>query len=575
MVINMSYRKNYERWLTSDKVDENTKAELRAITDDEEIKLRFVRSLEFGTAGLRGTMMAGINAMNIYTVAHATQGLADLINKLGKSERGVAIAYDSRNNSELFAKTAAGTLAANGIKVYIFDSLRPTPVLSFAVRELHTIAGINITASHNPGQYNGYKAYWEDGAQLPPDHAATVTEFINAADIFDDVRTMDFDKAVSDGIVEFIPTSLDEKYLQNVLAEAVNPDVVKKVADELEIVYTPLHGAGYKMVPEIMRRIGVKHIETVDEQMVLDGNFPTIGYPNPEFPEAFEFGIKLAEKVKSDLIIATDPDADRVGVMSRDKSGKFIRLTGNQVGALLLDYIITAYEKKGMPENPYAIKTIVTTDIVTKICEAHGVRLHNVLTGFKFIGEVIKTYECTGHDNYIFGFEESYGYLKGTYARDKDAVVATMLICEMAAYYSTKRMTLCDAVQALYERYGYYDEGLANIYMEGLDGLECIKKLMDNLRSNPPTELAGRRIIERRDYLNDTVLDVDTGKVTSTGLPSSNVLYYVTDCRDVIVIRPSGTEPKIKIYILAHHDDPALLKEKIEAYKKVTDTWVD
>ena len=571
----MSYRENYNRWLNSSKVDETTKSELRAVTDDEDIKLRFIKSLEFGTAGLRGTMMAGTNAMNVYTVAHATQGLADLINKEGKSDRGVAIAYDSRNNSELFAKTAACTLAANGIKVYIFDSLRPTPVLSFAVRELHTIAGINITASHNPKQYNGYKAYWEDGAQLPPDHAATVSEFIAAADIFDDVKTVDFDKALAEGIIEYIPASLDEKYLENVLAEAVNPDVVKKVADELEIVYTPLHGAGHSMVPEVMRRIGVKHIDTVDEQMVLDGNFPTVSYPNPEFPEAFELGIELAEKVKSDLIIATDPDADRVGIMSRDKSGKFVRLTGNQVGALLLDYIITAYEEKGMPENPYAVKTIVTTDMVTKICNDHGIKLHNVLTGFKFIGEVIKTYEVTGHDNYILGFEESYGYLKGTYARDKDAVVAAMLLCEMAAYYFTKGMTLSDAMQELYNRYGYYDEGVANIYMDGLDGLERMKKLMNDLRENPPKELAGRRVIEYRDYLKDTVLDVDTGKITSTGLPSSNVLYYVTECRDVIVIRPSGTEPKIKIYILAHDETLDAVKKKIEEYKKVTNTWVD
>ena len=571
----MSYKENYKRWLNSEKVDEATKSELRSVTNDEEIKLRFTGSLEFGTAGLRGTMMAGTNAMNVYTVAHATQGLADLINQEGKADRGVAVAYDSRNNSELFARTAAVTLAANGIKVYIFDSLRPTPVLSFAVRELGTIAGINITASHNPKQYNGYKAYWEDGAQLPPDHAATVSKFIAAADIFDDVKTVDFDKAVAEGIIEFISPSLDEKYLKNVLSEAVNPDVVKKVADELEIVYTPLHGAGHSMVPEVMRRIGVKHIDTVDEQMVLDGNFPTVAYPNPEFPEAFELGIELAEKVKSDLIIATDPDADRVGIMSRDKSGKFQRLTGNQVGALLLDYIITAYEEKGMPENPYAIKTIVTTDMVTKICNDHSIKLHNVLTGFKFIGEVIKTYEVTGHDNYIFGFEESYGYLKGTYARDKDAVVATMLICEMAAYYFTKGMTLSDALQALYDRYGYYCEGVANIYMDGLDGIERMKKLMNGLRENPPAELAGRRIIERRDYLNDTVLDVNTGKVTSTGLPSSNVLYYVTDCGDVIVIRPSGTEPKIKIYILAHDETREAVEEKIEAYKKVTDTWVD
>ncbi len=572
----MNYRENYNRWLTSDKVDEATKEELRKIADDDgEIKLRFIKSLEFGTAGLRGTMMAGTNAMNVYTVAHATQGLADLINELGKADRGVAIAYDSRNNSELYAKTAASVLAANGITAHIFDSLRPTPVLSFAVRELHAIAGINITASHNPKQYNGYKAYWEDGAQLPPDHAATVSKSIAEADIFDDVKIMDFDAALSEGLIKYIPASLDEAYMQNVIGQAVNPDIIKQVADTLEIVYTPLHGAGYKMVPEVLRRVGLKHMDVVEEQMVLDGDFPTVAYPNPEVPDVFELGIKLSEKVHSDLIIATDPDCDRVGIMSRDKSGKFVRLTGNQVGALLLDYIITAYEETGMPENPYAIKTIVTTDMVTKICEAHGIKLHNVLTGFKFIGEVIKQYEAAGNGSYIFGFEESYGYLKGTYARDKDAVVASMLLCEMAAYYSTKGMTLCDALQGLYDRYGYYDEGVANIYMDGLDGIERMKKLMNDLREAPPTELAGRRIVEIRDYLNDTVLDVDTGKVTSTGLPSSNVLYYVTECGDVIVIRPSGTEPKIKIYILAHDESLDVVKKKVDEYAKATDTWVD
>lgn len=572
----MSYKETYKRWLTSDKIDEKTKEELRKIADDdEEIKLRFIKPLEFGTAGLRGVMMAGINAMNVYTVAHATQGLADLINIEKKAERGVAIAYDSRNNSELFARCAASTLAANGIKVYIFPSLRPTPVLSFAVRELGTIAGINITASHNPSQYNGYKAYWEDGAQLPPDHAATVSKFIAAADIFDDVKTTDFDKAVESGLIEFIPESLDEAYMSRVLAEAVNPDIVKAVADELEIVYTPLHGAGYKIVPEVLRRIGVKHIDVVEEQMLLDGNFPTVAYPNPEVPDAFRLGIELAEKVKSDLIIATDPDADRVGVMSRDKSGIFRRLTGNQVGALLLDYIVCAYEEKGMPKDPYSIKTIVTSEMITQICKAHNIKLFNVLTGFKFIGEVIKECEASGHGSYIFGFEESYGYLKGTYARDKDSVVASMLICEMAAYYQTKCMTLCDALDGLYERYGFWDEGAANIYMEGLDGIERMKTLMNDLRENPPTELAGYKVTERRDYLNDTVLDIATGKVTSTGLPTSNVLYFVTEAGDRIIMRPSGTEPKIKIYILANGKSLEDVKAKIAAYAKVTDTWVD
>ncbi len=571
----MTYRENYERWLNSDKVDEATKSELRGIaSDDEEIKFRFIKDLEFGTAGLRGTMVAGTNAMNVYTVAHATQGFADLINKEGKASRGVAISYDSRNNSELFAKTAACVLASNGIKVMLFRGVRPTPVLSFAIRELRAIAGINITASHNPKQYNGYKAYWEDGAQLSPDHAATVSEFIDAADIFDEVRTMDFDTAVSEGLIEFIPDSIDEKYLANVLAEAVNPDIVAKAADELQIVYTPLHGAGYKLVPEIMRRLGIKHIATVDEQMVLDGNFPTASFPNPEIPDVFKLGIELAKKVGSDLIVATDPDADRVGVMSRDKNGDFKNLTGNQVGALLLDYIITANESKGMPENPYAIKTIVTTEMITKICKVHNVRLFNVLTGFKFIGEVIKKNEASGHNTYLFGFEESYGYLKGTYARDKDAVVASMLICEMAAYYATKNMTLCDALQSLYERYGYYCEGVANIYMEGLDGIEKMTRLMDELRENPPSELAGYRVIERRDYLKDTVLDIETGKVTSTGLSKSNVLYFKTEANDVIVIRPSGTEPKIKTYILAYDETYEKVNEKIAAYSRVTDSWV-
>ncbi|MCI8388778.1 MAG: phospho-sugar mutase [Clostridiales bacterium] len=572
----MTYRENYERWLASDKVDEATKEELRAIADnDDEIKFRFVKDLEFGTGGLRGTMVAGTNAMNVYTVAHATQGLADLINKEGKAEMGVAVGCDSRNNSRLFAETSARVLAANGIKVKLFRGIRPTPTLSFAVRELHCIAGINITASHNPKQYNGYKAYWEDGAQLPPDHAKTVSEFIAAADIFDDVKLISLEDGLASGIIEYIPDEFDEIYLKNVIAEAVNPKVIDEVADELKIVYTPLHGAGYKLVPEVLHRIGLKHIYPVEEQMVLDGNFPTVSFPNPEYPAVFELGIKLAEKVGSDLIVATDPDADRMGIMSRDKTGKFVCLTGNQVGALLLDYIITAYEATEMPENPYAVKTIVTTEIITEICKRHNVRLFNVLTGFKFIGEVIKKYETTGHDNYIFGFEESYGYLKGTYARDKDSVVATMLLCEMAAYYKTKGMTLCDALMSLYERYGYYNEGASNIYMEGLDGLEKMKALMDKLRNDPPAELAGYRVIERRDYLKDIVLDVDTGKVTSTGLPTSNVLYFATEAGDVIVIRPSGTEPKIKTYILAHGASLDEANAKIAAYAKVTDSWTE
>ncbi len=572
----MTYKENYLRWLSCDKVDESTKNELRAIADnDEEIKFRFVKDLEFGTAGLRGTMVAGTNAMNVYTVAHATQGLSALINKLGEAERGVAVGYDSRNNSKLFAETAARVLAANGVKVKLFKGIRPTPVLSFAVRELNCIAGINITASHNPKQYNGYKAYWEDGAQLPPDHAKTVSDFIAAADIFDDVKLISLEEGLASGIIEYIPDDFDEKYMSKVIAEAVNPEVISKVADELKIVYTPLHGTGYRIVPEVLKRIGLKNIYPVEEQMVIDGDFPTVKFPNPEYPEVFELGIKLAENIGSDLIIATDPDADRTGIMSRDKNGKFVCLTGNQVGALLLDYIISAYESTKMPENPYAVKTIVSTEMVTEICRVHNIKLHNVLTGFKFIGEVIKKYEVTGHDSFIFGFEESYGYLKGTYARDKDSVVATMLISEMAAYYKTKGMTLCDAMESLYETYGRFGEGSASIYMEGLDGLERMGELMDKLRNDPPSELAGYKVIERRDYLRDTVLDIATGKVTSTGLPTSNVLYFATEAGDVIVIRPSGTEPKIKTYILCRGTSAAEIDEKIKAYSKVTESWTE
>ncbi len=571
----MTYRENYERWLASDRVDEATKAELRALDGfDGEIRERFAKNLEFGTAGLRGVMCAGTNAMNVYTVAHATQGFADLINKVGRAADGVVIACDSRPISPLFAETAACVRAANGVKVKFFTSLRPTPVLSFAVRELKCVAGINITASHNPQTYNGYKAYWEDGAQLPPDHAKTVSGFIEAADIFDDVKRIPFAEGLRSGLIEYVPDELDELYMKNVMAQMVDPAVVAEAGDDLKIVYTPLHGAGYRLVPEVLKRCGFVNIIPVKEQMVPNGYFPTTPYPNPEFPQVFEIGVKLAREVGSDLIVANDPDADRMGIMARDSSGEFRCLTGNQVGALLLDYIVTAYGDR-MPENPYAVKTIVTTEIISKICEKHNVKLHNVLTGFKFIGEVIKKYEVTGHDTFLFGFEESYGYLKGTYARDKDSVVATMLLCEMAAYYKTKNMTLCDALDALFETYGYYAEGAANIYMRGLDGLEKMAKLMDELRADPPRELAGHRVVEFRDYVKDIALDVDTGKVTSTGLPVSNVLYFRTDLDDRIIIRPSGTEPKIKIYILCQGKDMDEAKAKVKAYAAVTDTWVD
>ena len=447
-----NYLENYQKWLNANALSTEEKAELQAIANDpKEIEFRFTKGLSFGTAGLRGTMKTGMAAMNRHTVAHATQGLACLILKLNRAQSGVAVAYDSRNNSPLFAKTAACVLAANGIKAYLFDDLRPTPELSFALRELKCVAGINITASHNPKEYNGYKAYWEDGAQLPPEHADIVSEEIERLDIFCDVKLMDYEEALEKGLIEIIGAEIDEKYLKQVEAQAVNPSAVAKVADTLSIVYTPLHGTGHKLVPQIMRRIGLKNLYTVDEQMVIDGNFPTVKKPNPEYPDVFDLGIAIANRVGSDLVIATDPDADRVGVMTRTPNGSFTTITGNQMGALLADYIITAYrESDTMPENPYMVKSIVSTELVSKICAANGIKMHNVLTGFKFIGEVIKNYEKTGDGAFLFGFEESYGYLKGTYARDKDAVVASMLICEMTAFYKAKNMTLSDALSALW-----------------------------------------------------------------------------------------------------------------------------
>ena len=538
------YMKNYLRWLESDKLSDAEKAELASIRDDDgEIRLRFTSYLSFGTAGLRGIMKTGMNAMNVHTVAYATQGLANLIIKEGRAADGVAIAYDSRNNSALFAKTSAQVLAAAGIKSYLFDDLRPTPELSFALREYGCVAGINITASHNPKQYNGYKAYWEDGAQLPPEHADTVSAEMEALDIFADVKLADFDKALSDGLIVMLGAETDEKYLAQVVAQAVNPDAVKAVSDDLAIVYTPLHGTGHKLVPEVMRRIGLKNLYTVPEQMIIDGNFPTVPKPNPEYPQVFELGIEIANRVGSDLIVATDPDADRVGVMTRTADGSFMTITGNQMGALLLDYILTAYEETGsMPAHPYAVKTIVSTELAAAICAAHNVTMHNVLTGFKFIGEVIKNYEAKGYGSFILGFEESYGYLKGTYARDKDAVVASMLICEMTAYYKAKNMTLGDALQGLYARYGYCYETNVEIYMEGLDGAARMAAMMDTLRNDPPATFGDVPVELFGDYKTETFTELATGKKTPTGLPKSNVLYFKLTNGDVIVVRPSGTE---------------------------------
>ncbi len=566
----MTHTENYNKWLGYADIDSATKAELESISSNEdEIKFRFRGNMEFGTAGLRGIMCAGQSCINTYTIAHATQGLANLIIDEGKCERGVVIAYDSRNNSALYAKIAASVLAANEIKVYLFDDLRPTPELSYAVRELCCIAGINITASHNPKQYNGYKVYWEDGAQLSPVHAGAVSSHIEKIDIFADVKKVDFESAVANGKITIVGEELDRKFMENVLAQAVNTDVVAEVADELKIVYTPLHGAGHKLVPEALERIGLKHVELVPEQMIINGDFPTVAKPNPELADAFTLGIALAEKVGSDLVVATDPDCDRVGVMSRDKNGKFVRITGNQMGALLLDYIITAYkERDGVPSDAYAVKTIVSTEMVSAICRANGVKLYNVLTGFKFIGEVIKNSEKTGVGTYLLGFEESYGYLKGTYARDKDAVCASMLIGEMTAYYKKHNMTLSTALDFLYEKYGYFMEGVEDIYMEGLDGIARRKRIMDNLRTNPPSEIGGVKVVSIGDYIEQTIKNLADGTTESTGLPKSDVLRYELENGDIAVVRPSGTEPKIKMYFLASAKTKEALEAQVDKYVK-------
>ena len=564
-----NYQIEFEKWLASDKLTESERAELLSIQNDEETKeLRFGAPMDFGTAGLRSTMYMGIGCMNRFTVAHTTRGIAALIKAEGGEERGVAIAYDSRNHSEEFARVSACVLAGAGIKSYIFDGLRPTPELSYAVRETGALAGINITASHNPKEYNGYKAYWEDGAQLAPEHASVVANERNKFDCLDTDGIADFDEAVKSGLITVLDEKFDAKYLDEVIATAINPTLVSDVADTLKVVYTPLHGAGYKLVPEVFKRIGLKYLYTVDSQMVPDGNFPTVKKPNPEYPDVFTEGIEIANRVGSDLVIATDPDSDRVGVMTRTKSGEFITISGNQMGALLLDYAISQRKLLGkLPEYAYCVKSIVSTDMAYKIAQNNGIKLHDVLTGFKFIGETIKNYEKFGKaDGFVLGFEESYGYLLGTYARDKDAVEGSMMILEMTAYYKKQNMTLSDALLALYEKYGVYGERVIDIYMEGLDGIEKRRRIMQSLRDNAPTAIGGYKVCKVGDYKKGTVLNVVTGEETSTGQPASDVLYYTLENDDKIIVRPSGTEPKIKIYILAHDNDKESLAKKCELY---------
>lgn len=563
----MNYMAEYERWLASPALTADERAELEAIRGDEDaIKDRFFAPLSFGTAGLRGVLGVGLYRMNRFTVGAATQGLANLIVQNGPEAcaRGVAIAYDSRHFSPEFAQLAACILAANGISVKLYDELRPTPELSFAIRYYGTIAGINITASHNPKEYNGYKVYWEDGAQLPPKEADVVAKEMGALDFFADVKTMDFEEAKAQGLVKMMDWQTDEAYLKEVLKVAINPDCVKQVADDFKLVYTPFHGAGYRLVPEILKRIGYKHIICVPEQMVIDGDFPTVKSPNPENKEGFHLAIDLAKANGVDLIIGTDPDADRTGIVLKNSEGEYVTLSGNQVGVLLIDYVITAKKLTGtMPEHPAVLKSLVTTEMARAAAEKNGVDCFDTFTGFKFLAEKIKQFETTGSHEYLFAFEESYGYLAGDYARDKDAVTASMLIAEMAAYYRTKGMTLYDAMQTMYEKYGYYTEQTISITMPGVAGLERMKELMAELRATPLTEVAGHKVEYIRDYQSGVRTCVSCGKTEEMELSGQNVLYYELAGGTSFIIRPSGTEPKVKVYIMAKADSKAESDAKV------------
>lgn len=545
------YRSIFEEWLLNPYFDEATKKELREIQeDDNEIKERFYQDLEFGTAGLRGIIGAGINRMNIYVVRRATQGLANYIIKQGGAHKGVAIAYDSRHMSPEFAEEAALTLAANGIKAYKFESLRPTPELSFAVRELGCIAGINVTASHNPPDYNGYKVYWEDGAQFTPPHDKGVTEEVLGITDLSTVKTTTREAAVAAGNYEIIGASVDDKYIAHVKAQVVNQDAIDRMQDEITVVYTPLHGTGNLPVRRALKEIGFTHVYVVPEQELPDGNFPTVSYPNPEAEEAFALGLALAKEKNADLVLATDPDADRLGVYVKDsKTGDYIPLTGNMSGSLLCEYVLSQKKERGkIPGDGQVVKSIVTTNLVDAVAKSYGCELIEVLTGFKYIGQQILKNESSGHGTYLFGLEESYGCLIGTYARDKDAISASVALCEAAAYYKTKNMTLWDAMTAMYERYGYYKDSVQAISLKGIEGQAKIRSIMETMRGEIPPMVGSYKVLSARDYKLDTIKDMATGEVRPTGLPQSDVLYYDLSDDAWLCVRPSGTEPKIKFY---------------------------
>lgn len=578
----MSYRENYENWLNSPALSQEEKAELEAIRmDEKEIESRFFDQLAFGTAGLRGTMGVGLYRMNVHVIRHATQAFAQVILAEGPAAaaQGVAICYDCRVHSQEFARAAAGVMAANGIPVRLFEAMRPTPELSFAVREYGCVAGLNVTASHNPPEYNGYKVYWSDGAQLPPQHAAAIAAQMEALDVFDDVRTMDYEQARAQGLITLLGRETDDKFLSHVLDQINDRQAVAQVTDAFRMVYTPFHGTGYQQIPYVLEQLGIRYLHCVPEQMVIDGTFPTVKSPNPETPESFALAQKLAKEVDAQLILGSDPDADRVAIQVKDRKGDYVQISGNQTGVLLLDYLIGAKRRAGtLPENPVALKSLVTTQLAQVVAEANGVRCYNTFTGFKFMAEKKNQLEAAGQGHVIFSYEESIGYMIGDYVRDKDAVTAALLLTEMTAWYAARGMTLLDALQAIYETYGYYGENTLNLVMPGLEGMGKMQAIMAALRQTPPDQIAGTTVCLQRDYQTGTERDTATGETTAMELAGSNVLGYQLADGTTLVVRPSGTEPKIKVYVLASGTDSADCQRKVEQYTAWAETlrhWAD
>ena len=575
----MDFMKVYENWLNSPVLSAEEKAELEAIRNDEkEIESRFFDQLSFGTAGLRGTMGVGLYRMNVHVIRHATQSFAEVILAEGPEAvaRGVAVCYDCRNNSDTFAREAACVLAGNGIPVRLFAALRPTPMVSFAVREYGCIAGINITASHNPKEYNGYKVYWEDGAQLPPVHADEVARKMKELDVFTCVKTADYETALAEGKIVLMGEETDEAFLANVMGQVTDKAVVEKVADDFKMVFTPFHGTGYELIPEVLKRLGMKHVICVPEQMVIDGDFPTVVSPNPENPEGFYLAVDIAKKEGADFILGSDPDADRVGIMVNTGNGEFKVISGNQIGILMTDYIIGAWKRAGkMPENGFILKSLVTSEMARAIAEANGLQCFDTFTGFKFLAQKKDQLESSGAGTVLLAFEESNGYMLGDYVRDKDAVTASLVLTEMAAWYADQGKTLYDALMGLYEKYGFYVEKTLNLVMPGLDGLKKMAQLMADLRANAPVEIAGVTVAQQKDYKDGSVINVATGEKSTMELTDSNVLRYEMEDGTSLIVRPSGTEPKVKVYILASAETQADCDAKVAKYAAWADTLKD